>query len=74
MTWGTTWYGVSLQVHSDVPTTVSVAWRFLLASSILFAWIIVRGKSLRFPLAYHRNWVVIGLFLFCLNYISVYRG
>ena len=74
LTWGTTWYGVSLQVHSDVPTTVSVAWRFLLASSILFAWIIVRGKSLRFPLAYHRNWVVIGLFLFCLNYISVYRG
>ena len=74
MTWGTTWYGVSLQVHSDVPTTISVAWRFLLASAILFAWIIIRGKSLRFPLAYHRNWLIIGLFLFCLNFISIYQG
>jgi drug/metabolite transporter (DMT)-like permease len=74
MTWGTTWYGVSLQVHSDVPTTISVAWRFLLAAAVLFIWIIVRGKPLRFPLAYHRNWLIIGLFLFCLNYISVYQG
>ena len=74
MTWGTTWYGVTLQVNSDVPTSISVAWRFLLAAGLLFAWAIVRGKSLRFPLAYHRNWLLIGLFLFCLNYITVYEG
>ena len=72
--WGTTWYGVSLQVQSDVPTTISVAWRFLLAGAILFIWIIARGKRLRFPLAYHRNWLIIGLFLFCLNFISIYQG
>jgi len=74
MTWGTTWFGVTLQVNSDVPTTISVAWRFLLAAGLLFAWAMVRGKSLRFPLAYHRNWLLIGIFLFCLNYITVYEG
>ena len=74
MTWGTTWFGVTLQVNSDVPTAISVAWRFLLAAGLLFAWAMVRGKSLRFPLAYHRNWLLIGIFLFCLNYITVYEG
>ncbi len=72
--WGTTWYGVTLQVESDVPTTISVAWRFLLAASILFIWIALHGKRLIFPLRYHRNWLIIGLFLFCLNYIFIYIG
>lgn len=74
MSWGTTWFGVTLQVESEVPTAISVAWRFLLAAALLFVWAIIRGRSLRFPLAYHRNWLLIGLFLFCLNYISVYEG
>ncbi len=72
--WGTTWFAVTLQVESHVSPIVSVAWRFLLASAMVFGWCLMRRKPLRFPLSYHRNWLVIGIFLFCANFICVYYG
>ena len=72
--WGTTWFGITLQLDSHVEPIISVGWRFLLASMLLFVWCLVRGKNLRFSFNHHKNWLIIGLCLFCANFMSLYTG
>ena len=71
--WGTSWYAIVLQL-GEVAPEVSIAWRFLLASSILFIWCFIRGHNLIFNWRIHLNWLVLGFFLFCANYIGAYFG
>jgi drug/metabolite transporter (DMT)-like permease len=51
---------------------MSVAYRFLLASLLLFAWCLVRGLSLRFPLRQHAWLALFGLASFGVSYVFVY--
>ena len=69
--WGTTFYGIKLQL-GPVPVEVSIAYRFFLAAAILTAYCLVRGRSLRFPLRAHALIALLGIFLFSLNYIATY--
>lgn len=69
--WGSTWLAIKFQL-GVVPPELSVAYRFLLASLLLFGFIGVRRLRLRFPVRAHAFIAVQGLFLFCLNYILVY--
>lgn len=71
--WGTTWLAIKFQL-GVVPPEVSVAWRFGLASLVLVAWCLVRGVPLRFSLRDHARLALLGVLLFGLNYVLVYRA
>lgn len=71
LTWGTTWYAITLQL-GVVDPVVSVAYRFGLASALLFAWCLFRRESLSFTRAQHAAALGNGFFTFTLNYALVY--
>jgi drug/metabolite transporter (DMT)-like permease len=73
MIWGSTWFAIEFQLGIVAPE-VSVAYRYLGAASILFLWCKSRGLSLKFNLKSHRWFALMGLFMFCLNYILAYRA
>ena len=73
LAWGSSWFAISFQL-GDVAPQVSIVWRFLLASMLLFAWCYIRGLRLNFPWRDHANWLLLGFFLFCINYICAYFG
>ena len=73
LAWGSSWFAISFQL-GDVAPQVSIAWRFLLASFILFIWCYARGLKLSFSWQAHSSWLLLGFFLFCVNYICAYFG
>ena len=73
LAWGSSWFAISFQL-GDVAPQVSIVWRFLLASIILFIWCYFRGLKLSFPWRDHFSWLLLGFFLFCVNYICAYFG
>ena len=73
LAWGSSWFAISFQL-GDIAPHVSIVWRFLLASIILFIWCYFRGLKLTFPWRDHLSWLLLGFFLFCVNYICAYFG
>jgi drug/metabolite transporter (DMT)-like permease len=71
--WGTTWLVIKFQLGVVEPE-VSVAWRFAVASALLLGWCLMRRTPLRFPLRDHLGFAVLGVLLFGLNYVLVYRA
>jgi drug/metabolite transporter (DMT)-like permease len=69
--WGTTWIAIEFQLGVVAPE-VSVFYRYVLATAVLFAWCQLRGLRLRFSLHAHRRFLLLGLLLFCLNYVMTY--
>ncbi len=69
--WGSTWLAITFQL-GVVPPEWSVAYRFLLASIILFIYSKLRGLKLRFTLQEQLFIAMQGLLLFSVNYILVY--
>jgi drug/metabolite transporter (DMT)-like permease len=53
---------------------VSLAYRYALAAMLAFVWCIFRGDSLRFGWNGHRYFILLGIFLFGLNYLSAYHA
>jgi drug/metabolite transporter (DMT)-like permease len=69
--WGTTWLAIKFQLGMVAPEA-SVAYRFLLASLLLFAYCRARGLSLRFSRQNHA-WIALqGLLMFGASYVFVY--
>lgn len=69
--WGSTWLAITFQLGTIAPE-VSVAWRFLLASSLLFAYCIARRLPLRYAPREHA-WIALqGMLMFSASYIAVY--
>ena len=69
--WGLSWYAIALQI-GDVHPLVSIAWRFFIASVVLWGWLKLRGE---FKPPQHKVWlqvVLLGVFLFSCNFISFY--
>ena len=73
LAWGSSWFAISFQL-GDVAPQVSIAWRFLLASFMLFIWCYARGLKLSFSWRAHSSWLLLGFFLFCVNYICAHFG
>lgn len=73
LVWGLTWYAIDFQLGMVDPT-VSLAYRYLIAAVIAFLWCFFTRKSLRFGWAGHRYFIMLGLFLFGLNYLSAYQA
>lgn len=71
--WGSTWLAIEFQLGVVAPE-VSVAYRYFGASALLFGWALYRGLTLKFPLRAHGWFLLLGLLLFCLNYILTYRA
>lgn len=69
--WGSTWLAITFQL-GRVPAEVSVAYRFALASAMLFGWCAVRGLRLAYGWREHRWMMLQGALLFGLNYVCVY--
>ena len=71
--WGSTFWAITLQL-GDVPPSVSVVYRFALASSVLFAICIGRGIQLHLPWR-TQKWVMLqGVATFGLSYICTYQA
>src|SRR5512137_1700402 len=71
--WSTTWFAITFQVAAAAPAT-GVAWRFAVAAALLAAFCLRTGRSLRFPPRVHAGLALLGLFMFCLSYLAVYRA
>lgn len=71
LVWGTTWLAIEFQLGTVAPE-VSIVYRYVLASALLFAWCRYRKLNLRFEAAAHLRFLLLGVFLFSLNYITAY--
>ena len=69
--WGSTWLAITFQL-GRVPAEVSVAYRFALASALLFAWCGVKRLRLAYGWREHRWFALQGALLFGINYVLVY--
>lgn len=69
--WGTTWFAITLQL-GVVDPVVSVAYRFALASLLVFAWCVLRGQSVALTRTQHGWAFLVGLVTFGVNYPFVY--
>jgi drug/metabolite transporter (DMT)-like permease len=71
--WGLTWYGITLQI-GVVPDDVSVFWRFLLSSIVLWTWLAATGRLRRTPVRQHIWFAALGLALFSCNFLFFYAA
>lgn len=71
LVWGSTWIAIEFQLGTVAPE-VSIFYRYLLASGLLFSWCRYRGLKLRFSGRAHANFLMLGILLFSLNYITAY--
>ena len=71
--WGSTWFAITLQLGTVAPE-MSVGYRFLLASLVLFAYARRRGLRLSFTARQHADFALLGATLFCVSYIFVYHA
>ena len=72
--WGSTWIGIGYQL-GEVSPLVSIAHRFMLSSAIIFVYLWLRRPAeLRLAWRDHRFVALQGMFLFCLNYVFIYRA
>ena len=69
--WGASWLPLRLQLGVVSPE-VSAVWRFLLGGLIVFGWLIVVKGKVRFPLADHARFALLGLTMFSFNFLSAY--
>lgn len=71
--WGSTWLAIEFQLGTVAPE-VSVFYRYALAAVLLFGWCYLRRKPMRFPPAAHGRFMLMGLMLFCINYLLAYKA
>ncbi len=71
--WGSTFFAIEFQLGVVAPE-VSLVYRFIAASILLFAFSRIRGLNLRFALRNHAWFLLLGILLFGINYIVAYRS
>jgi drug/metabolite transporter (DMT)-like permease len=71
--WGTTWISLKYQVGVVAPE-LSVAYRFAIATALVFAWALATGQPLRFAWRRHLLFAAMGACLFCFNFFFFYRA
>ena len=69
--WSPTWYVIKFQL-GYVDPLVSVFYRFLIASIIIFVYLIYKKKNLKFSLNQHLWFLLFGICLYSLNYVFFY--
>ena len=71
--WGTTWLAITFQLGT-VPVEASVAYRFMLAAALLFAYCCARRLPLSFTLREHGILALLGVLMYSIGYLFVYRA
>ena len=71
--WSPTWYVIKFQL-GYVDPLVSVFYRFLIASIIIFIYLIFKKKNLKFSLNYHIWFLFFGTCLYSINYVFFYTS
>ena len=71
--WGSSWFVITFQI-GVVNESVSVFYRFLLASIILLVFCWLTRRKLRMGLSDHLFVAIQGFCLFCFNYVLIYYG
>jgi drug/metabolite transporter (DMT)-like permease len=71
--WGSTWFPIKLQVDYVKPE-ISVIYRLLIASVLLFGWCWLRKLPLRYTVKDHFFMALFGLLLFGINLTLLYAG
>ena len=71
--WGSTWIAITFQLGTVAPE-LSVGYRFLLASLLVFAYCRWRDIGLQFNRSQHVNLFLLGIAMFCVSYILVYHA
>jgi drug/metabolite transporter (DMT)-like permease len=71
--WGSTWLAIEFQLGIVEPE-ISIVYRYLAAAGLLFIWCKYKRLSLAFNLKAHGWFALMGLLMFCLNYILAYRA
>lgn len=70
--WGSTWLSIRYQVGEDVITLHALFYRFALAALLTQATLFFSGRFRLYSLKQHGWFLLLGLFLFCLNYYLFY--
>jgi drug/metabolite transporter (DMT)-like permease len=71
--WGGSWIAIKYQI-GVVPAEFSVAYRFGIAAILMFAWVIMTGRQLRFPASDYARFAAAGLFMFSSNFLFFYHS
>jgi len=71
--WGTTWFAIYLQ-QGDVPVTVSIFYRFLLAAVIMLVALLATRRLRRLALKDHLFCMIQGCCVFCFNFYCFYHA
>jgi drug/metabolite transporter (DMT)-like permease len=71
--WGSTWLAIEFQLGVVAPE-VSIVYRYVLASLLLFIYCKYNGLNLIFKVKDHVWFAALGLLLFSLNYIFAYHA
>jgi drug/metabolite transporter (DMT)-like permease len=71
--WGTTWIALKMQL-GEVAIAASIAYRFALASLVLFAILLLSGRLQKLDKRGQLICLVQGLCLFCLNFMCFYTA
>ncbi len=69
--WGSTWLAIKFQL-GVVDPLISIFYRFLLAASIIFFYLLISGATLRYSFKQHLQMALQGFLLFGMNYWLVY--
>ena len=69
--WSPTWYIIKFQL-GYVDPLVSVFYRFIAASIIIFIYLIIKKKKIKFSLSYHVWFLFFGTCLYSINYVFFY--
>jgi drug/metabolite transporter (DMT)-like permease len=69
--WSPTWYVIKFQL-GYVDPLVSVFYRFLAASIIIFIYLLVKKKNLKFSVNHHIWFLFFGVCLYSINYVFFY--
>lgn len=71
--WGSTWSIIRFQL-GPVATEVSIVYRFVLASAVLFVYALLARRRIGIPSEHYFMVIIQGALLFCANYMFVYLG
>ena len=69
--WSPTWYVIKFQL-GYVDPLMSVFYRFIIASVLMFIYLLIKKKNLKFSLNYHLWFLFFGICLYSLNYVFFY--
>lgn len=71
--WSASWFAIALQVGT-VSNEVNLVWRFAIATALMFGWVVLSGRRIRFPAADHLRFAALGVLIFSSNFLFFYYG